>query len=568
MADIHNKILDKYGIDVNEFNPLKLYKITDPGISKEELEKKIATTRGNWVKTVENGTNAKFVERDRKYLEKADSFEAILRDKKMLYELFDYFKKGEGASESENFAKEYFKIVATTKKIKKQDIDFFFEYFPDERKNKKSILEMLSKEFKVLGIKTDKEDKEEETEEEGNKKGDGPLIVNLFEKPTILKIRKAISFYELSLQSDAIKNKYPGINAGMYDFLELKDETDLKTFSSYLTKKREQAFAQRQEFEGFTNLVDFYNTMSDVVQYRDIVDNFTEFKLLIKYPKLTPYMYEFDEMKQETLKGIVSIASREYGFRDTTDFILTYFDIVSDNFNIQNQGIKGIIRKAHRSAGRNKLHNLIDEKLGLRNRARTPFIVNLIYILTYWPIFVFYLLFETIKVIASEIWKASFVAGAFMLVAANYLLPGMFGVKSIPSLLRLMTNHQWRDFLKYCFEGGAHSNIEMLILSTIVILAYLMIYLIPTAFGFELVRSFGKKIAKKFDWIGLERTFRAIFTEMKDRMVEQHKQYKTKGFVIKNLPGIIINIICGAIIIVLLVVVAKFIPKALLWLKS
>ena len=571
MADIHNKILDKYGIDINEYNLLKLYKITDASISDAELENKLSTVRGNWIRSVENGTNEKFIERDKKYLEKADSFEKILRDRKALTELFEYYEKRAGSGDTENFAYDYFKIVSTTKKIKKKDIDFFFEYFPDEKKNKQSIMKMLSKEFKVLGLGTEKEGKDEKEkaeEEEGNKKGDGPLIVNLFERPTVLKIRKAIAFYDLSSKSEVVKNKYPNISAGLYDFLELKDETDLKSFSSYLADKREQAFARRQEFEGFTDLVDFYNTMCDVVQYRDVVDNFTEFKLLIKYPKLTPYMYEFDEMKQETLKGFYAIANTEYGFRDTTDFILSYYDIVSDNFNIQNQGIKGIIRKAQRSATRNKLHNLIDEKLGIQKKAKVPFVVNLIHILTYWPIFVFYLLFETLKVIASEVWKLSFVVAAFMLVASNYLFPGLFGVQSLPSLVRLMINHRWREFLSYCFEGGAGSNLEMLVMSAIVILSYLLIYLAPTVLGGSLVYNFGKTLMKKYDWIGLERTFGAIFAEMKNRMIEQHKQYKTKGFVLKNLPGIVVNLVCGIVVILLLRYVILFIPRALLWLKS
>ena len=164
MADIQSKILSKYGIDIAQENILKLYKIDSADISPQDLEAKIQDTRKRWNSSI-NGANEKNAERDRARLEKADKYEAILKNAKLRKEVFNFYNKPSGpagggatpGSGSTAFAKEYFELVATTKKIKKADVDFFFKYYQSERKNKKAILEMLSKELKVNGL--GKEDK-------------------------------------------------------------------------------------------------------------------------------------------------------------------------------------------------------------------------------------------------------------------------------------------------------------------------------------------------------------------------------------------------------------------------
>ena len=91
MADIVDVIRSKYGIDVKKDNIIKLYKIDSAEISSSDLEAKIADRRKKWNQSI-NGANEKFAERDRAYLEKADKFEAILRDEKLRKELFEFAK--------------------------------------------------------------------------------------------------------------------------------------------------------------------------------------------------------------------------------------------------------------------------------------------------------------------------------------------------------------------------------------------------------------------------------------------------------------------------------------------
>ena len=179
MADIQDKILRKYGIDISYENIFKLYKMDSPDITPQELDVKIQDTRKRWTISV-NGANEKNAKRDSARLEKADQFESVLKDEKLRREVFDYYSKRSGATAggtspengSTEFAKEYFELVGTTKKIKKEDVDFFFKYYQSQRKNKKAILEMLSNELKVNGLgKEDKYNAENnEAEEEGKRK--------------------------------------------------------------------------------------------------------------------------------------------------------------------------------------------------------------------------------------------------------------------------------------------------------------------------------------------------------------------------------------------------------------
>ncbi len=124
MADIQSKILNKYKIDIAQENIFKLYKIDSADISSQDLERKIQETRKRWTTSI-NGANEKNAERDRARLEKADKYEAILKDDKLRKEVFHFYNKPAGSSAGEGtgsvdgatgFAKEYFELVATTKK--------------------------------------------------------------------------------------------------------------------------------------------------------------------------------------------------------------------------------------------------------------------------------------------------------------------------------------------------------------------------------------------------------------------------------------------------------------------
>ena len=131
MDDLRIKIIEKYQIDIDEDNLLELYKIKDQNISSDDLKKSIEDTRNRWKKSL-NGTNEKYIEIAKKRLAKSDKYEKILNDSKLRKALFKYY--GNNGNKDLDFAKEYFEIIATSKKLNKDDVDFFFKCYKSQKK--------------------------------------------------------------------------------------------------------------------------------------------------------------------------------------------------------------------------------------------------------------------------------------------------------------------------------------------------------------------------------------------------------------------------------------------------
>lgn len=566
MADIQSKILSIYGIDIAQENILKLYKIDSVDISPQDLEAKIQDTRKRWNSSI-NGANEKNAERDRSRLEKADKYEAILKDAKLRKKVFNFYNKHSRATGSgtvpgggsTEFAKEYFELVATTKKIKKADVDFFFKYFQSERKNKKAILEMLSKELKVNGLgKEDKYVGEGDTkEEEGKKKDDSsPLIVNLFQEATVLKIRRAIEKYKEASQSSEIYQRYPDIRNGLFEFLGIKNVENAKQFTEIMTTKGKEAYAIRQE-KGteYVPLVDMYNILQSIGDYQDVVDNIPEFKLLLKYPNLTPYMFSFVEMKSSTIKGMVDVANRDYSFRDDTDFILNYYKPVHDNFGISDSGIESILRKAEKKAKQNKVLNDIDEKLRRKkNKRKISIGAEIIHWLVYWPIFAVYFVFEVAKAIFTELHRFAIPVFVILFGLESWLLPKL-GIDNLLILRKVFFKNQWLSYLND-FMGVAGENVvETILLSLVLIIILLVVYFLPPLFVSCFIANFADDFNKRFDWVGIERTFQQIFRILRKRTEDQYLAQK-KLFVKRKIGKVIINLVSLTILVAIIV----FIP--------
>lgn len=574
MADIHDKILRKYGIDISRENILKLYKVDSPDISPQELDAKIQDTRKRWTTSV-NGANEKNAERDRARLEKADKFEAVLKDVKLRKEVFNYYNKPAGTSGggatpesgSTGFAKEYFELVATTKKIKKADVDFFFKYYQAERKNKKAILEMLSKELKVNGLGKEEKyaDENDTTDEEGKKKDESsPLIVNLFQEATVLKIRRAVEKFEEVSVNDEICRRYPDIRNGLYDFLKIKDVEDAKQFTEIMTARGKEVYAIRQERgTEYVPLVDMFNILQSIGEYQDVVDNIAEFKLLLKYPNLTPYMFAFVDMKPGTVKGIVNIANREYAFRDDTDFILNYYKPVHDNFGISDSSIGTILHKAEKKARQNKVLNNIDEKLGRKKKRRKiSFGAEIIHWLVYWPIFAAYFIFEVSKTIFTVLHRLTIPFFVLLFGLESWLLPN-YGIDNLLVLRKLFFKDQWMAYIQDFLEVAGENTTEWVLLSLIAILMLFAVYIIPPLIVSYFISEFADDFNKRFDWVGLERTFKEIIRILKMKTEEQYLANK-KTFAKQKIGKIILNLVCVGVIIAIVI----FAPAGFEWFKQ
>ena len=567
MKDIQSKVLSKYGIDISRENILKLYKIDHADLSVQELEEKIRDTRKRWNASI-NGANEKTAERDQARLEKADKFEAILKDAELRKELFHYYRNSGEETEgtSTDFAREYFALVGTSKKIRKADVEFFFNYYPSERKNRKAILEMLKKELKVFDPgKEEKYAKANDlTDEEGEEEDiSGPLIVNLFRESTVLKIRKAIDKHEEAKKVDEICQRYPEIQKSLYEFLDINDVSTAEQLSEKMDAKGKEAFALRQEKgTAYVPLVDLFNILKSLCGDQDVADNIPAFKLLLKYPKLTPYMFAFVEMKPKTLKAFAEVASHYYGFRDDADFILNYYNPVHDHFGISDHGIASLLRKAEKKAAQNKVLNTIDEKLGrTKDRRRLPFGAELGHWLAYWPISLAYFVFEVIKGISKGLrFLEIFVAigvGILASVLLNFQLPKL-GIHNLLDIAKIIGTNQWVSYLNSLEDlwGGNYGNIALMFIESIIIIAFFaVVYVCVPSVAGVFVYDFAYDLNKRFDWIGIERTFQRIFQTLKQRTEDQYFE-KKKAFYKKIIGNVITNAVC----IALLCLIIWFLP--------
>ncbi len=569
MADIQEKILSKYDIDISKENIIKLYKIEKPDLSKEELNVLIETTHKRWSQSI-NGANEKNAERDKARLEKAPKYEQILKDDKLRNALLKYYSEGKDkksqsgtngpASGSLDFSREYFKLIETSKKIRKEDVEFFFDYYQSERKNKKSIIEMLEKDFKVHGL--GKEDRyaseDEEKEIDGKTKDESnPLIVNKFQEATVLKLHKCVELFEKAKESEEVRSKYPAVNESLYDYLELQNYEDVASFSGYVTAKAKEVYTVRQEKgTDYVPLVDLFNTLQTIIKYQDVVDNFPETKLLIKYPTLTPYMYSVTEMKPNTLKGIISVADRDYAFRDDADFILNYYKPVYNNFGIVNSGIGNIIKKAEKKANQNKVLNKIDEKLGRKKKKELPIWGEIIHFFVYWPVFLLYFVFEIFKAVFTVLLKFPIPVFIVLFALESWALPKVTDMENLLYLRKIFNKPEWHAFLDNVSDNGVEGPFETVLFSLIVIIGLLAIYILPSLVASIFVSSSSKYLYSQYDWIGYERTFNLMLAKIKQRTVDLFKANR-KVYVKKRIPAIIINLLSTAVVTALLILSSK-----------
>lgn len=557
MADIKEKIKTRFGIDIAAENIFKLYKIDSADISPAELETKIADTRKRWNISI-NGANEKFAARDKARLEKADSYEAILRDPKARQEVFAFCTNptgsGTGAAAASDdghvgFAREYFKLVATTKRIKKSDVDFFFKYYQSERKHKKAILEMLSGEMKVSGLGKEGSYKDEDGTEEEGKKKKGPIIVNLFQEATVLKIQRALEKYTEAAASNELCARYPKLRESFYNFLEIDKISDAAGFLELVSQKGREAFSVRQEKgAAYVPVVDLFNILQSIAGNSDVVDNFGEFKLLLKYPNLTPYMFAFVDMKPNTLKGMTDIANKDYSFRNEADFIVTYYKPVHDNFGITDSSIRPIIRKAERKAAQNRILNGIDKKLGRDGTRKLPFVAELIHFFAYWPVFLAYFLFEIARVVFTKIRLLSIPVSALVFLYLNWIVPKTSNTENLLVLHKIFLGTPWLEYLRDTFGSSSINNwLDIILLSLVSIVMLLMVYVLPALFTYFFISNFSDDFNKRFDWIGIKRTFKQILLTLRKGSFDQYKNDR-KLFVKRKVSKIVINAVFAALI--------------------
>ena len=561
MADIREKILKEYKFDISKENIFDYYKIKNNDITDEQLQEFISSTRKRWEQSI-NSPNEKIAARSEEKLLKADSYEAVLRNSSLRKKVFEYITSKENTNnigDKLDFSREYFKLVASTKKLRKNDLDFFFEYYKSERKNKKIILDMLEKEFKVHGIgrvnNTD-EDIDEKLDKEAKKiDKSNPIILNFFQKATIVNIRKCLDIYIECQDNKVISTRFPLIRESLYDFLELSKENDFKVFREKIINKTNEVYSLKKEIGNeYIPLVNMFNTLKSLVDYKDVSENFKEFKLLIKYPTLTPYMYAFKEMKPATLNGVYDIANREYFFRSKEDFILNYYDEIYDNFGISNNSISSIIKKAKKSTNKNSIFKYIDEKLGLNKNKRLPFMAELVHFMVYWPLFLAYFIFEVFKVVFTILPKFSLPVSISLFIFNLWYVPYSDTFDSLLIFANIFSKETWYDYIAPVIGGEVH-NLFFAFIGTIIVILYAILAYAAIPFCvWVFLSEFTTDLNKQFDWHGLDRTYKNILLLLRNKKEIAYRK-KEKPLCKKNLVKIFTNIAIVAIILLIFKVV-------------
>lgn len=553
MADLEDKIQKKYKIDIREVNLFKLYKLKDNNITDEELEKAFENARKRWNISV-NGANEANAKRDRERLENADKYEEILRNKSLRKELFAYYYKEQSGVDL-SFARSFFRLISKTGKIRQEDIDFFFAYYQDERKNKKDILEMLRTEFKIVYSGKDKsEDNPKEGEQEKKKKN---TVVNHFSQRTLLLIHKCEAYIEKIAALEKIKNQYPEVSKGLTEFLHIQEYEDLQRYKTYIEQMSQEAVKLRYEKgQEYISLVDLYNTMEVLLQAEDVVWNFTEFKILIKYPKLTPYMYEIRELKEKSLKEFYEISKKEYDFIDLQDFLVTYFIPIYDNFGIYDIHIKQILKKAKKQTVANKTKKSffkIAQKLGLRKTEGVPLGIKLLFYIMYGPQYLLFGLHLVLKFIVKQIRKFAVIS----MIPLGYMYFEMLGFH-----IDELGSFSWSSLVMECVSQDALMNsISFIIGSVLTILIIVTVFIMPFIIYGRFMWSMAVELWKRIDWDGKTRTFKLMFLQLKEKFfkeyVKNREAKKSRKTVKKACGAILINTFMIAICVILCMVIPK-----------
>lgn len=541
MSDIRNEILSNYEIDINQENIFDLYKMKECDISPENLNEKIQETHRRWSASI-NGPNERNAARDRERQSKAEKYEKILKDARLRKAVWKYYMQK--PAESVEFAREYFKLVATTKKVRKSDVDFFFQYYKSERKKKKPIQAMLNDEMKIRVF--GKEENYEEEQEQKGKKEQSPIRVSLFQKSTILKIRDVLEHYKEATSKKKICERYPKLQDGLYEYLELDEIADVKDFVENMSKRGKEVYAVQQEMGNeYSSLADLFTNLKELGEYPDVADNMEEFKLLLKYPDLTPYMFAFVEMKPQTLAEITKIASREYKFRDESDFLLNYYMRLYRNFGISNGGINRLIHRAEKNTKENKILKKLDKVI--QKKAGFSFGARALYLFAYFPVFLAYFVFEIVKTIFTRLYSLVIPVFVVLFVLFNWFL-SQITEQNILTLRKIFFKTQWMSYLQSHAINELRNGFDVVMQSLISIIIMIAWSVLPPLFVSLFFAELAKDFNKRFDWNGIERTWKESFSKLKDRSTQLYALQK-QLFIKRKLIQIAINSVCIAAIV-------------------
>ena len=119
-------------------------------------------------------------------------------------------------------------------------------------------------------------------------------------------------------------------------------------------------------------------------------------------------------------------------------------------------------------------------------------------------------------------------------------------------LRKLFFKNQWLSYLNGFMGEMGENVVETILLSLVMILILLAVYILPPLFVSLFIAEFADDFNKRFDWVGIERTFQQVFQILRKRTEDQYLAQK-KLFVKSKIGKVIINLISLAILIAIII---------------
>ena len=532
MADIRDKILKKYDIDIRETDLISLYKIPSADTSGKALEELFQKRRKNWTMVLNNSMGEKKTAQARIHLARADLYEAILRDDALRKELFAYSQKSSSSDEFIGFAREFFRIVASSKKIDDEDVQFFFDFYKGRVKNRKAVIHMLEQEFGLGKADSKKLDKEEEKEEEGKGKKEkrekkGKIIASLFKESTLKDIQNCENLLEEARKSPKVQEVFLEVQKPLAEVLHLDQYDTLEKFKQYVEGMRTAAANFRYENgQEFSPIVDIFNTMYELTERDDVACNYQEFTILVQYDRLNSYMYEILAPKEDTLRFLYETACKYYQFEGFYDFILKYFIPLYKNFGIYENSVKRLMKKAKRSGGVGGEVSVFSKIFGKEQEAKLPLFLEVLTGFMNLPLYLSFILYEALKAVA---WRLRYLSP----LALIPLLPWATRLFLIKMEFE-MPVRGGEGTLQYTWMALSDALTRVVSEGALSILLFALFFIIvcgvPSALFIYSLWQAATKMRKKLDWLGIERTYQAVICSRRKAALERYKKSGQKAF--------------------------------------
>ena len=142
---------------------------------------------------------------------------------------------------------------------------------------------------------------------------------------------------------------------------------------------------------------------------------------------------------------------------------------------------------------------------------------------------------------------------ALVFLYLNWIVPKTSNTENLLVLHKIFLGTPWLEYLRDTFGSSSINNwLDIILLSLVRIVMLLMVYVLPALFTYFFISNFSDDFNKRFDWIGIKRTFKQILLTLRKGSFDQYKNDR-KLFVKRKVSKIVINAVFAALIVGLVI---------------